>query len=96
MNFSGAPTAPPAAGDGQKTVDPKTAVFYPAGQGECGSCAFMQDDGSCSKIGITVESEDHCALYQNSGGEPDDDEMGGPSDADADNSSNSGSLNTGR
>lgn len=43
---------------------PPEAVGFRTGQETCGGCVYMGEDGSCSKLRISVAPEDSCMLFR--------------------------------
>lgn len=82
--------APPGAGQGGPAgkMSPDEAIVIRANE-HCIDCQnYNPQDGSCSKVDGNFDPQDSCheAFSPISGGEPDADDQGGPSDQDADDS----------
>ena len=86
--------APPGSdpGDGSGKMSREEAHFVPADH-HCKDCAnYDPSSGDCSEVTGSFDPEDAClaafkAMGSSDGGEPDADDMGGPPDGDADDSS---------
>jgi len=72
-------------GDGRK-VDQSIVLYMTGDQGpfRCDHCVNWQGNGKCAIVNGQIDPAGCCNLFEPGGGEPDEDETGGPSDQDQD------------